>query len=174
MRRKIRAQAAIEARVLDELVKQAAVLAPQVRPIRPRTATAVALTAADGGNNSVAFNPFELQVIRVVDSQGKELFLDVVSPATDIDELGRRHRGDGTVLGKLMDDLAAQRLSDLSSMMTVRNRGWAEVDRDLCEWATLDDLSPATSSPPTRSSCETACCAPRSSPATPSPGSASS
>ena len=51
LRRKIRAQAALEARVLDELVKQAAGLAPHVRPIRPRTATAVALTAADGGNN---------------------------------------------------------------------------------------------------------------------------
>ena len=140
LRRKIRAQAALEARVLDELVKQAAGLAPHVRPIRPRTATAVALTAADGGNNSVAFNPFELQVIRVVDSQGKELFLDVVSPATDIDELGRRHRGDRTVLGKLMDDLDAQRLSDLSSMMTTRNRKWVEVYRDLCEWATLHDL----------------------------------
>ena len=140
LRRKIRAQAALEARVLDELVKQAAGLAPHVRPIRPRTATAVALTAADGGNNSVAFNPFELQVIRVVDSLGKELFLDVVSPATDIDELGRRHRGDRTVLGKLMDDLDAQRLSDLSSMMTTRNRKWVEVYRDLCEWATLHDL----------------------------------
>jgi len=114
LRRKIRAQAALEARVLDELVTQAAALAPHVRPIRPRTATAVALTAADGGNNSVAFNPFELQVIRVVDSLGKELFLDVVSPASDIDELGRRHRGDRTVLGKLMDDLGARHLSDLS------------------------------------------------------------
>lgn len=140
LRRKIRAQAALEARVLDELVKQAVGLAPDVRPIRPRTATAVALTAADGGNNSVAFNPFELQVIRVVDSQGKELFLDVVSPVTDIDELGRRHRGDRTALGKLMDDLGAQRLSDLSSMMTARNRRWVEVYRDLCEWATLHDL----------------------------------
>jgi hypothetical protein len=140
LRRKIRAQAALEARVLDELVQQAVGLAPLVRPIRPRTATAVALTAADGGNNSVAFNPFELQVIRVVDSLGKELFLDVVSPGTDIDELGRQHRGDGTVLGKLMDDLGAQRLSDLSSMMTVRNRGWVKTYRDLCEWATLHDL----------------------------------
>src|SRR5579862_4656952 len=102
LRRKIRAQAALEARVLDELVKQATGLAPQVRPIRPRTATAVALTAADGGNNSVAFNPFELQVIRVVDSQGKELFLDVVSPATDTEELSRRHLQERTALGQLM------------------------------------------------------------------------
>ena len=39
-----------------------------------------------------------------------------------------------------MDDLGAQRLSDLSSMMTARNRRWVEVYRDLCEWATLHDL----------------------------------
>lgn len=140
LRRKIRAQAALEARVLDELVKQAASLAPHVRPIRPRTATAVALTAADGGNNSVAFNPFELQVIRVVDSQGKELFLDVVSPATDLDELCSRHAEERTVLWKLMNDLGARRFGDLSAMMTARNRGWVEVYRDLCEWATLHDL----------------------------------
>ena len=140
LRRRIRAQAALDARVLDDLVNQARDLAPSVRPIRPRTATAVALTAADGGNNSVAFNPFQLQIIRIVDSQGKELFLDVVSPGTDIDELGRRHLENRTPLGQLMADLRAQRLSDLSPMMAGRSPQWVEVYRDLCEWATLYDL----------------------------------
>jgi hypothetical protein len=140
LRRKIRAQAQHDAQLLDELVRQARVLAPEVRPIRPRTATAVALTAADGGNNSVAFNPFELQVIRVVDSQGKELFLDVVSPATDTEELSRRHLQERTALGQLMADLNAARLSDLSPMMAGRTARWVEVYRDLCEWATLYDL----------------------------------
>jgi hypothetical protein len=140
LRRKISAQAALDARVLDELTRQARDLAPHVRPIRPRTATAVALTAADGGNNSVAFNPFELQVIRVVDSQGKDLFLDVVSPSTDIEELSRRHLQQETALGRLMADLHTERLRDISSMMTGRSRRWVEVYRDLCEWATLYDL----------------------------------
>lgn len=140
LRRQIRAQAALDARVLNDLVRQARDLAPSVRPIRPRTATAVALTAADGGNNAVAFNPFQLQVIRIMDSQGKELFLDVVSPGTDISELSRRHLENRTPLGKLMTDLQAQRLSDLSPMMTGRSPQWVEVYRDLCEWATLYDL----------------------------------
>lgn len=140
LRRRIRAQAALDARVLNDLVSQARDLAPAVRPIRPRTATAVALTAADGGNNAVAFNPFQLQLIRIVDSQGKELFLDVVSPGTDINELSRRHVRQDTPLGQLMTDLGARRLSDLSPIMTSRSPQWVEVYRDLCEWATLYDL----------------------------------
>jgi hypothetical protein len=43
LRRMIQAQAARDSRMLAELVRQARELAPDVRPIRPRTATAVAL-----------------------------------------------------------------------------------------------------------------------------------
>ena len=71
LRRMIRASAARDSKLLAELVRQAKELAQEVRPIRPRTATAVALTATDGGNNAVAFNPFSLQIVRVVDSQGR-------------------------------------------------------------------------------------------------------
>lgn len=140
LRRQIHDQAARDFRLLEELVAQAREMAPGVRPIRPRSATAVALTAADGGNNTVAFNPFSLQIIRVVDSAGKELFLDVVSPATDIDELGRRHLAERSALGGLMGDLGITRLAELSPMMAGRSRQWVEAYRDLCEWATLYDL----------------------------------
>jgi hypothetical protein len=140
LRRKIRAQAARDSILLSELVGQARVLAKDVRPIRPRAATAVALTATDGGNNAVAFNPFSLQIVRVVDSQGKELFLDVVSPGTDIGELSRKHLAERTVLGQLMTDLGVSELRDLSRVMTGRSTGWVDVYRDLCEWATLYDL----------------------------------
>ena len=71
--RQIREQAARDFRLLEDLVAQAREMAPGVRPISPRAATSVALTAADGGNHTVAFNPFSLQIIRVVDSAGKEL-----------------------------------------------------------------------------------------------------
>lgn len=140
LRRKIRAQATRDSVLLFQLVEQARELAPNVRPIRPRTATAVALTAADGGNNAVAFNPFSLQIIRVVDSQGKELFLDVVSPATDLGELSRKHLAGRTVLGQLMTELGATELRELSPVMAGRSPTWVGVYRDLCEWATLYDL----------------------------------
>jgi hypothetical protein len=140
LRSKIRAQATRDSAVLHDLVTQARAMAPHVRPIRPRTATAVALTAADGGNNSVAFNPFSLQIIRIVDSAGKELFVDVVSPTTDIGELSRRHLAEQTVLGRLMTDLGATDPRDLSPVLAGRSPRWVEAYRDLCEWATLYDL----------------------------------
>lgn len=83
-------------------------MAGAVRTIRPRQGTSVALMATDGGNSTVAFHPFELRIIRLVDSAGHQLMLDVVSPATDISEVGRRpleHGQARTALGRLMADL---------------------------------------------------------------------
>src|SRR5580692_10848501 len=128
LRRMIRAQAARDSRLLAELVRQAKELAQDVRPIRPRAATAVALTAADGGNNAVAFNPFSLQIVRVV------------SPGTDVGELSRKHLAERTALGGLMTDLGVSELRELSPLMSGRSNRWVEVYRDLCEWATLYDL----------------------------------
>jgi hypothetical protein len=142
LKRLISEQAARDKALLDELLAEVAVIGP-VRTIKPRSATSVALMAADGGNNRVAFNPFYLQVIRVVDSHGKELFMDVVSPTTDIRELSRRHLDDGgphTPLGRLMVDLGVTDLHELSPMMTSESTGWVLTYRDLCEWATLYEL----------------------------------
>lgn len=140
LHRQIRSQAARDFGILDELLGHARALAGGVRPIRPRSATSVALTAADGGNNAVAFNPFSLQIIRVVDSHGKELFLDVVSPTTDVAELSRGHLARGTCLGRLMSDLGAGSLRELSPMLAGRSPSWVDVYRELCEWSTLYDL----------------------------------
>ena len=143
LRRQVREQAARDAPLLDELLTQAREMAGDVRTIRPRQGTSVALMAADGGNNAVAFNPFELRIIRVMDSAGRQLMLDVVSPAADIGEVSRRHldrERPRTALGHLMADLGTGDLRDLSPMMSGRSGRWVEVYRDLCEWATLYDL----------------------------------
>ncbi|GAA2590249.1 hypothetical protein SMC26_20230 [Actinomadura fulvescens] len=144
LRRRIRSQAALDRRLLDELIAEVRPMAGEVRTIKPRAAASVALTASDGGNNQVIFNPFYLQVVRVVDSQGKELLLDVVSPTADIDALSAKHFGreaaPTTPLGRLMADLGVRTLSELSPMLSARTPGWVQVYRDLCEWATLYDL----------------------------------
>lgn len=115
--------------------------------IRPHAATAVSLVASDGGNNKLVFDPFSMQLVRVVDSYGNQLFLDIVSPTTDPDKLIERHQADGDPLGQLVSDLGVSSLHELSPMIPdaekVRNEpdevspGWVLVYRDLCEWAVL-------------------------------------
>jgi hypothetical protein len=147
LRQRILAQVAVDRRLLDDVLEELRPMGSQVRTIQERSATSVALMAADGGNNRVAFNPFYLQVIRVVDSVGKELLLDVVSPGTDTADLSEKHLGTGsgeprTALGRLMRDLGANGLHELSRMIPLANKSpsWVLVYRDLCEWATLYDL----------------------------------
>jgi hypothetical protein len=130
---------------LDGLVAQARALASNVKVIKPRAATSVALMASDGGNNRVAFNPFSLQLVRVVDSNGKELCLEVVAPISNIDDLSRRQFSDDgttprTALGRMMKGLGVETLQRLSPMMSGKSPSWVLVFRDLCEWATLYDL----------------------------------
>jgi hypothetical protein len=110
--------------------------------IQPRNVNSISLVASDGGNNRLVFNPFALQVVRVVDTFGQELFLDVISPSTDTVTLGQRHLDQQTPLGKMMRALNVGRLADLSPMIPEqrKSRSWPLVYRDLCEWAVLYDL----------------------------------
>ncbi len=115
--------------------------------IRPHSATAVSFVASDTATNRLAFDPFRLQLIRVVDSQGRERFLDILSPRTDPDELNERHRERGDSMGVLMEDLEVSHLSELSPMIPtgedVRRRpdeistSWTRDYLNLVEWAVL-------------------------------------
>ena len=83
----IRAQVAGDRPLLDSLRAEVKVLKPEVRRIQPRQTTSVSLVGTDGGNNQLQFDPFLIQVLRVVDSSNNELFLDVVSPTADVSKL---------------------------------------------------------------------------------------
>src|SRR5216683_7895012 len=76
--------------LLDEVMRDVALIRP-VTTIQPRNINSISLVASDGGNHRLDFNPFSLQVVRVVDTFGDELFLDVISPSTDTVALGQRH-----------------------------------------------------------------------------------
>jgi hypothetical protein len=145
LRKLITDQVERDSEEFDRLLGQLRVAKGDVRTIKPRSATSIALMAADGGNNRVTFNPFYLQIVRIVDSAGKQLCLDVVSPSTDIGELSRQQfwpdaAGRIKPLGRLMQALGVDHLTALSPMMTGESASWVWVYRELCEWATLFDL----------------------------------
>jgi hypothetical protein len=106
------------------------------------------LVGTDGGNNKVEFDPFMLQLIRVVDSSKNQYCLEVITPTSDRAVLSQRHfdaQGHGaTPIGKMMEYVGVKNLWDLSHM--IQNPAmdpkpsWVQVYRELSEWAVLFSL----------------------------------
>lgn len=151
LKKSVRDCAYSDMHLLNSLREEVQQLRPNVKVIKPRTTTMVSLVASDGGNNKLVYDPFFFQLVRVVDSNGKKLCLDTISPTTDSDVISQRQfapNGDPTTaLGRLMKDLECKTLHELSPMIPsgekMRNqpdeisKSWVLTYRDLCEWAVL-------------------------------------
>lgn len=137
--------------LLDQLRLEIKPLANRIQRIQPRSTTAVSLVAADGGNNQLRFDPFLVQLVRVVDSSNNEYCLEAITPTTSVTSLSARQFDESgmpsTALGKLMAYLGIDELPDLSPMIPrVVEVGqpvsplWIQVYRELVEWAILFSL----------------------------------
>lgn len=133
--------------VLDALREEIRPLKNATRRIQPRATTSISLVGTDGGNNQLQFDPFLIQLVRVVDSSNNEYCLEVVSPTTPIQKLNEHQLNpDGsprTALGKMMAFLGVDTLQALSHMIRPTDKGkpvspsWVQVYRELVEWAIL-------------------------------------
>lgn len=132
--------------VLDQLRAEIKPLKDQTRRIQPRATTSISLVATDGGNNQLQFDPFLVQIVRVVDSSNNEYCLDAVSPTTPIETLDQaQYNAAGepiTPLGEMMDALGVKSLAALSHMIRPQSGrlpppSWVQVYRELVEWAIL-------------------------------------
>lgn len=133
--------------ILDQLRQEIRPLKHATRRIQPRATTSISLVGTDGGNNQLRFDPFLIQLIRVVDSSNNEYCLEVVSPTTPLQKLNaRQFTASGapqTALGEMMYFLGVHSLAALSPMIQPFQAGqpvsprWVEVYRELVEWAIL-------------------------------------
>jgi hypothetical protein len=146
LRQEIARQIDEDRALLDQLRQEVRPLLSQTRRISPRLATSISLVAADGGNNQLRFDPFLVQLVRVVDSSNNEYCLEVISPTMSVSALSARQFADPerpTALGRLMRYLGVKELSELSHMIRAdgsgrpRSPSWVQVYRELVEWAIL-------------------------------------
>lgn len=134
-----------DAHILDELRKKVRKLKKNTRRIHSRVATAISLVGTDGGSNRIHFDPFMIQLVRVVDSAQNERCMEVITPEIDFDHLNARHlNSDGsgkTPLGRMMECLGVDALESLSPVFKAdpakRALSWVQVYREMTEWAVL-------------------------------------
>lgn len=114
-----------DSKLLDALRVEVRNMKSAATVIKPRSTTSVSLVASDGGNNAVDFDPFHVNIVRIVDSYGKQLLTEVVSSGTDPEEL--------SWMIPSPEDIA----KDPENVATSR----VLVFRELAEWAVLYEVS---------------------------------
>ena len=136
-----------EAFQVEELRKEARTLT--VRKLDYRPWKTVAPLATDGGENRLSFEPLNLEIIRVVDSEGKELIQEIV-PISEDDSMFREMTERDEVMRRFLEVLDI-RFDDLSYLLGGQQRDETKTRhdmrarvqhfRDILEWAVPLDLA---------------------------------
>lgn len=146
----IRERMAADRALLDQLRAEIRPLCSRVRRVQPRSTTSVSLVGTDGGNNRLQFDPFLVQLVRVVDSSNNEYCLEAITPTTSVAALGAQQftptGQPRTPLGQMMAYLGVRELPELTPMIRSNDGdrptspSWVQVYRELVEWAILFTL----------------------------------
>lgn len=136
-----------EAAQVDELRRDVRQLA--VRKLGYRPCKTIAPLATDGGENRLTFEPLNLEIIRVVDSEGQDLVQEVIAISED-DSVFRDLCARLPVMQSLLNALGID-FEELSYLLGSKksqdiervsdNRGRVRAFRDILEWAVLLDLA---------------------------------
>ena len=144
----VRSAVLADRHVLRSLQEAVRPLKHTTKRIQPRRSAAISIVATDGGHNGVEFDPFMVDVIRVVDSGDNQHCIEAVTPGMSVDNIDSRHFDASgapvSALGRMMKALEVKSVGDLSTSIRKspeeRTGLWITIYRELTEWAVLLDL----------------------------------
>jgi len=127
----------------------------QVVELGYRQCYAVAPVATDGGENNLSLEPMNVEIVRVVDSDGLVHFQGFLPLSGDPEKLGERLFQSVPILGRLTQELglsdwrelsylyfSTQEQPDPEAMLAISDtRRFIKVLRDVLEWAALVELA---------------------------------
>ena len=147
VRKELRSAIQRELPLLEDLRQQVRKL--KVIDLGYRQAYAIAPVATDGGENRLSFDPLNVEILRVVDSDGRERFQKIVPLSGGVDVIRSAFNPDSPdrvqILVNLLERLGVSYggLSELLEAGTDRGdlRTAIRHFRDIAEWAVLLDLA---------------------------------
>ena len=131
--------------LIDELREKVRNL--KIQELGYRQCYAIAPVATDGGENNISFEPINLEIIRVVDSEGIVHFQDFIPLSSD-SSIFKEMFDEIDILSNFLKELDLK-YDEISSFLPstgiesekLDNRDYIRIIRDIAEWAVLLNLA---------------------------------